>query len=271
MYVVTPGQQKGGVGKTTVTANLAAISGDFGLKVLAVDLDPQSHLTFSFNQLARPGYSLGEMLNSTVPSPPSFADVVIRDVAPNVDLLPGDERALVSAEHDIALDPLTGMRRLRRLLDSVGDQYQLCFIDTPPKVEGLAVVALVASDGVVIVAEPQTLSYTSTMVYAAKIAQVQDSLNPNLQILGVLLNKAFDGEESTFIQEQLRASGLHVFDTMIPVNKLASKAAAGGVPTALAHRNYEIGKIYRRAADEISDRLTGTLADADELQGAGSR
>ena len=40
MYVVTPGQQKGGVGKTTVTANLAAISGDFGLKVLAVDLDP---------------------------------------------------------------------------------------------------------------------------------------------------------------------------------------------------------------------------------------
>jgi chromosome partitioning protein len=91
MYVVTPGQQKGGVGKTTVTANLAAISGDFGLKVLAVDLDPQSHLTFSFNQLARPGYSLGEMLNSTVTAPPRFEDVVIRDVAPNVDLLPGDE------------------------------------------------------------------------------------------------------------------------------------------------------------------------------------
>ena len=82
MYVVTPGQQKGGVGKTTVTANLAAISGDFGLKVLAVDLDPQSHLTFSFNRLARPGYSLGEMLNSTVPAPPTFEEVVIRDVAP---------------------------------------------------------------------------------------------------------------------------------------------------------------------------------------------
>jgi cellulose biosynthesis protein BcsQ len=100
---------------------------------------------------------------------------------------------------------------------------------------------------------------------------VQDSLNPTLQVLGVLLNKAFDGEESTFIQEQLRASGLHVFDTTIPVNKLASKAAAGGVPTALAHRNYEIGKIYRRAADEISDRLTATFADTDKLQEAGSR
>jgi len=55
------------------------------------------------------------------------------------------------------------------------------------------------------------------------------------------------------------------------VNKLASKAAAGGVPTALAHRNYEIGKIYRRAADEISDRLTATFADTDRLQEAGSR
>jgi len=262
MYVVTPGQQKGGVGKTTVTANLAAISGDFGLNVLAVDLDPQSHLTFSFNQQARPGCSLGEMLNSTIPTPPTFDQVVIRDVVPNVDLLPGDERALVSAEHDIALDPLTGMRRLRKLLDSVGDQYQLCFIDTPPKVEGLAVVAMVASDGIVIVAEPQTLSFTSTMVYAAKVAQVQDSLNPDLRLLGVLLNKNVEGEESTFIIGHLRNSGLHVFDSSIPISKLASKAAAGGVPTALAHRNYDIGKTYREVADEISDRLTDAIADS---------
>lgn len=208
------------------------------------------------------------MLNSQIAEPPTFDEVVIRDVAPGVDLLPGDERALVAAEHDIALDPLTGMRRLRRLLDSVGDQYQLCFIDTPPKVEALAVVALVASDGVVIVAEPQTLSYTSTMVYAAKVAQVQDSLNPALRILGVLLNKAFQGEESEFIIEQLRQSGMHVFETTIPVSKLASKAAAGGVPTALVHRNYDIGTIYRRAADEISDALTQALPDAaDDREG----
>lgn len=265
MYVVTPGQQKGGVGKTTVTANLAAISGDFGLRVLAVDLDPQSHLTLSFGQQARPGYSMGELLNASLPIQPTFDDVVIRDVAPNVDLLPGDERALEHAEKDIDNDPLTGLLRLRRLLDSVDDQYQLCFIDTPPKVEGLAVAAMVASDGVVIVSEPQTLSFASTKVYAAKVRQVADSpLNPGLRILGVLLNKVVEGEESQFITGLIRESGLHVFETSIPASKLASKAAAGGMPAALANRNYGIGKTYRAVADEISDRLTAVLSETRE-------
>ena len=69
MYVVTPGQQKGGVGKTTVTANLAAVSGEFGMRVLAVDLDPQSHLTFSFRQTAScPGRSIGDLLNESAES-----------------------------------------------------------------------------------------------------------------------------------------------------------------------------------------------------------
>ena len=123
-------------------------------------------------------------------------------------MLPGDERALVSAEHDIALDPLTGMRRLRRLLLIRWGISPSCASSTRRrKLKALRWWRWWLRTVSVIVAEPQTLSYTSTMVYAAKIAQVQDSLNPNLQVLGVLLNKAFDGEESTFIQEQLRASG----------------------------------------------------------------
>ena len=278
MYVVTPGQQKGGVGKTTVTANLAAISGDFGLRVLAVDLDPQSHLTLSLQKAnphtgeleaidVRPGYSLGEMLDHSRLNRPTFDEVVIRDVLPGVDLLPGDERALEHAEADIKLDQVGGMFRLRQLLAEVDNQYQICFIDTPPKVEGLAVAAMVASDGIVIVAEPQTLSFASTQVYAAKVAQVAASpLNPGLKILGVLLNKVSEGEESTFITDLLRHSGLHVFTNSIPISKLASKAAFAGVPAALANRNQGIGKIYRAVADEISDRLTELLYDAPESE-----
>lgn len=262
MYVVTPGQQKGGVGKTTVTANLAAISGEFGLRVLAVDLDPQSHLTLSFGQQSRKGRSVGELLNSQVDPKPAFSEVVIRDVVPGVDLLPGDERALELAEDDIDNDKIGGLLRLRNLLATVSDDYQLCFIDTPPKIEGLGVVAMVASDGIVIVCEPQTLSFASTKVYAAKVRQVADSpLNPGLKILGVLLNKVVEGEESHFITGLLRDSGLHVFENSVPASRLASKAAAGGVPAALANRNYGIGKTYRAVADEISDRLTEVLSD----------
>lgn len=267
MYVVTPGQQKGGVGKTTVTANLAAVSGEFGMRVLAVDLDPQSHLTFSFRQTASgPGRSIGDLLNESAESKPAFDDVVIRNVAPGVDLLPGDERALVRAEHDVAMDPLTGLQRLRKLLESVGDRYDLCYIDTPPKVEGLAVVAMVASDGVIVIAEPQTLSFASTQVYTAKVAQVKASLNPNLRLLGVLLNKVVEGEEADFITDQMRKSGLHVFETTIPFSRYASKAAASGVPTALMHSTRKIGRIYRDVADEMSDRLRGADTDVEELE-----
>lgn len=264
MYVVTPGQQKGGVGKTTVTANLAVIAGETGLRTLAVDLDPQSHLTFSFGQETPPqGFSVGELLNDSVSPKPSFREVVLRSVAPSVDLLPGDERALVRAEHDIALDALTGMTRLRKLLDSVKDDYDICFIDTPPKVEGLAVVAMVASDGIIIITEPQTLAYTSTTVYAAKVAQVRNSLNPNLKTLGVLLNKSGDGEEARFILDKLRETGLHIFKTAIPVNRYASKASLGGVPTALIDRNRDIGRIYRAVGDELADLLRGITDEAD--------
>lgn len=265
MYVITPGQQKGGVGKTTVTANLAAVSGEFGLKVLVVDLDPQSHLTLSFGQQATKGRSVGDLLNSQVDPQPAFEDVVINDVVPGVDLLPGDERALELAENDIDNDKIGGLLRLRRLLSSVDDRYQLCFIDTPPKIEGLGVVAMVASDGIVIVCEPQTLSFASTKVYAAKVAQVAASpLNPNLRTLGVLLNKVVEGEETRFITSLLHDSGLHVFEHSIPSSRLASKAAAGGVPAALASRNYGIGKTYRAVADEISDRLTAVFASKEK-------
>ena len=267
MYVVSSGQQKGGVGKTTVTANLAAICGDFGVDVLAVDLDPQSHLTLSLGQQARPGYSVGELLDSSISPQPTFEDVVLKNVLPGVDLLPGDERALTHAEHDIDNDALTGLVRLRHLLRSVDEQYQICFIDTPPKVEGLALVAMVASDGVVIVSEPQTLSFASTKVYAAKVAQVAASpLNPDLRILGVLLNKVVEGEESRLITDLIRSSGLHVFETVVPSSRLASKAAAGGVPAALANRNYGIGETYRAVADEISDRLTEHIELRDSLE-----
>jgi chromosome partitioning protein len=265
MFVVTPGQQKGGVGKTTVTANLAAVAGEFGqengFRVLAVDLDPQSHLTLSLAQRPAPGRSLGELLNSQIVSPPTLDEVVIRDVMPGVDLLPGDERALEMAENDIDNDKISGLTRLRFLLESVADRYQLVFLDTPPKVEGLSVVAMVASDGVIIVAEPSALSLASTRVYAAKVQQVANSpLNSKLAVLGVLLNKVVPGEEATFITEVMRDMGMHIFETKIPLSKLASKAAGNGRPAALASRNYKIGEIYRAAADEIIDRLQDAVS-----------
>jgi len=132
--------------------------------------------------------------------------------------------------------------RLEVLLSSVAHRYDICYIDTPPKVEGLALVAMVASNGAIIVAAPQTLSFASTRVYTTTIGQVQASLNPDLRLLGVLLNKVVDGEEANFIIDQLGAAGMHVFKTSIPLSRYASKAAATGVPTALAHRSRAIGR-----------------------------
>lgn len=265
MKVITPGQQKGGVGKTTVTVNLGAVAGK-EMRVLLVDLDPQSHLTLSLGKKAPAGRSIGEMLNSQVPTPPSFDDVVIRDVMPGVDLLPSNEVALSNAEKDINNDPIGGLNRLKHLLAQVADRYQLCFIDSPPKVDGLSVVAMVASDGVVIVSEPKSLSLAGAFTYAAKVKSVAESpLNPGLRVLGVLLNKAEsnpdnDGPEARDVIQALTDAQFTIFETRIPESRLASKAAATGLPAALANENSVVADRYRNAADEIVDELLATMA-----------
>jgi chromosome partitioning protein len=271
MLTVTLGNQKGGAGKTTCTANLAAIAGGAGLRVLAVDADPQGQLTESFAAQAEPGRSFGELLDRSLANRPTIFDVRLRNVAPGVDLLPAEERPLERAERDMDGDALGGLAVVRDVLAQVADDYDLVLIDTPPRLTSLTVGPLVASDAALLVMKPQAFHFMSARAFAAKVDQVAASpLNPQLRLLGVLFNAEDVGaEESRVVEQLVTDAGWPLFKARIPDSRLASKAALSGRPAALAFPNHPIAASFQAAADELMERLTA-LAD-DEMAAAAAQ
>jgi chromosome partitioning protein len=263
MLTVTLGNQKGGAGKTTTTANLAAVAGAAGLRVLAVDADPQGQLTESFGAQAHPGRSLGELLDTSLAARPNFDAVCLVAVAPNVDLLPAEERPLERAEREMDSDPLGGLTVLRSVLASVAARYDLVLIDTPPRLTSLTTGPLVASDAALLVMEPKAFHFLSARAFVAKIDQVAASpLNPRLRLIGVLLNAVpRDAEEATAVEKLVTDSGWPVLTARIPDSRLASKAALAGLPAVLAYPNQPIAASYQEVANELLERL-GDLGSA---------
>lgn len=257
MFTVTLGNQKGGAGKTTCAANLAAIAGAAGLRVLAVDSDPQGQLTESFSAEAIEGASLGELLDRSVANRPTFDQVRLRSVAPGVDLLPAEERPLERAERDMDADALGGLTVVRSLLEGVAGDYDLVLIDTPPRLTSLTVGPLVASDAAVIVMKPQSFHFLSARAFAAKVQQVAASpLNPRLALLGVLFNaEDADAEETAVIENLVSDAGWPLFRSRIPESRLASKAALRGKPAVLAYPNQPVAAAFRAATDELLELL----------------
>lgn len=257
MLTVTLGNQKGGAGKTTCTANLAAICGEAGLRVLAVDADPQGQLTESYGAQAEPGRSLGELLDRSVPGRPTLQEVRLHGVAAGVDLLPAEERPLERAEREMDGDALGGLTVVREVLAGVADDYDLILIDTPPRLTSLTVGPLVASDAALLVMKPQAFHFMSARAFTAKVEQVAASpLNPALRLIGVLFNAEDSGaEESRVVEQLVFDAGWPLFTARIPDSRLASKAALRGVPAAIAFPNQSIAASFRAAADELLDRL----------------
>lgn len=258
MLTVTLGNQKGGAGKTTCTANLAVICAAAGLRVLAVDADPQGQLTESFGAQAHPGRSLGELLDRSLAARPSFDQVRLGQVAPGVDLLPAEERPLERAEREMDGDALAGLAVVREVLAEVSADYDLVLIDTPPRLTSLTVGPLVASDAALLVMKPQAFHFMSARAFTAKVEQVAASpLNPGLRLVGVLFNAEDTGaEESRVVEGLVRDAGWPLLTARIPDSRLASKAALRGLPAALAFPNQPIAASFRAAADELLERLT---------------
>lgn len=265
MFTVVFGNQKGGAGKTTCTANMAAVAGEAGLKVLAIDIDPQGHLTQSFQAEPEEGRSLADLLRPSSRNPVTFDDVVITDVAPGVDLLPSTERELEEAEQGMDKDPVSGLMAVKRILAPLADRYDLVVIDSPPRLTSLAIAPLVAADAAIIPMEAVSFHYYSTATYIAKIQQVAESaLNPGLKLLGILVNKAKpEAEETRTVLALIEEHGWPVLDTHIPESRLASKVVMlGQAPAAVSHSHTPFASAFRDAVEEILTRL-GDMAEKE--------
>jgi chromosome partitioning protein len=178
MKVIALANQKGGVAKTTTTLNLAVAFAEQGHRVLCCDMDPQGNLTMS---LGIDPDDLEKSMFDVLVHRMSIREVIAKreiDIAcASIDL----------AGAEIAMASMIGRERaLQRALREVADDYDFVFIDTPPSLGLLTINALTASDRVIVPVQCEYLSMRGLLQLQDTLAMIQENLNPDVQIQGIL-------------------------------------------------------------------------------------
>lgn len=219
--------QKGGVGKTTTTVNLAAGLALVGQRVLVVDLDPQGNATMGSGIDKR---ALELSVYDVLLESAAVAEARQRSPKGGYDVL-GANRELAGAEVEL-VELEHRERRLRRALEAVAEEYDFVLVDCPPSLSMLTLNGLCAARGVIVPMQCEYFALEGLSDLVNTIKQVHANLNPELHIIG-LLRVMFDPRITLQqqVSEQLKSHfGDKVFDTVIPRNVRLAEAPSYGQP-----------------------------------------
>lgn len=270
--VISLVNQKGGVGKTTTSINLASALGHLGKKVLLIDLDPQSNSTTGLginkNDINK---SIYEVITHEV----SIEEAIIKtkfknlSVVPSVILLSGAEIELIqtaSKEENFVIGD-----QLKLQIDKIRDRYDYILIDCPPALGVLTTNALAASDSVLIPVQCEYYSLEGVTQLLNTVLLTRKKINPNLNIEGVLLTM-LDGRTLVgleVVEDVRKIFKEKVFNTIIPRLVRLVEAPSHGKPIleydpkcrgAVAYINLAKEVIERNAREEESTREgSGTI------------
>ncbi len=251
IFAVT--NQKGGVGKTTTTVNLAASLADFGKKVLLIDLDPQGNATTGC------GLDKNDIENSSyevIMAEARASDAILSPEGLGFDVMPTNAD-LTAAEVEL-LEIKLREHRLRIALESTREKYDYVLIDCPPSLSMLTVNALVASQGIVIPIQCEYYALEGLSSLLKTIERVKQRANPTLDITG-LLRTMFDARNNLANQVSRQLMSHFegkVFQSIIPRNVRLAEAPSHGLPV-LAYDRSSTGSIaYMALASEFMRRQT---------------
>ena len=249
--------QKGGVGKTTTSINLAASLGLLDKKVLLVDIDPQGNATTGVG--VEKG-TLAASVNEALISKNTANEVIIKTKFKNLDIMPASINLAVL---DMELNnmqkenpTLVKGAQLKRVLDEVKDNYDYILIDCPPSLGTITTNALTASNSVMIPVQCEFFALEGIMQLLNTIQVARKKVNPNLEIEGVVLTMldsrtilGLDVVENirSFFKEK-------VYDTIVPRLIVLAEAPSHGKPISYYNSKSKGSAAYINLAKEVIER-----------------
>ena len=237
--------QKGGVGKTTTCVNLAAALSEQGKRVLLCDFDPQANSTSGMGVDKTVSKGVYEVLIGEMPTQNALVHTKFGDVLPSNKALAGAGIELIGMERRESL--------LRDALAQVGDQYDFIFIDCPPSLELLTLNALCAADTILVPVQGEYFALEGLSDLMNTVRIVRRSLNPHLELEGVLLTM-FDGRTNLALQVAQEVKHYFpgkVYSTVIPRNVRLSEAPSHGKPITAYDRTSRGAEAYTALAVEF--------------------
>lgn len=260
MITVAVANQKGGVGKTTVTRELAACCALRGYQTLAIDCDPQGNLTSSWIDPEVYEATLSHVLiepespTGIKVEPLPLDDAIIESPVENLDIVPADIRL---ARFEMQPDYLT--HRLRNQLKEHGKAYDLVFVDCPPQLGKLLTAALYSADYVLVPCASDAMGLQGLSDLAFTIEQVRKNVNSDLRMLGAVINlykpqRNLSAESRSAVEQAVNLVG-HVFDTNLHDYSKVAEAPSQKLPAVLYAKTHRAADQLWGLTDEVLERL----------------
>lgn len=249
--VIAVTNQKGGVGKTTTTVNLAYCLAKAGKNVLLVDFDPQGNATSGLGiEKEKLEHSIVEVIQNEIPLSAAIIPTNVKHLSlvPATPQLANAEVELAKAEHRFT--------RLRKALEGL-DAYDFILIDSPPSLSLLTVNGLIAAKYVLLPVQAEFYAMEGLGQLLETMQLVRKGLNPTLELIGVLVTMM--DSRTTLANQVYEEIKKHfpgkVFDTTIPRNVRIAEAPSHGVPVGAYDRWSKGARAYKALAKEVMTRV----------------